>query len=479
MPESADNQEKEQVLLYREPTEDEFLLGFAHDNEILDRTVFVLKGMPQKDRDKHCYIIGAHGTGKTKLMEYFIRQDIKRGFGFGVIDPHGDLIEEVKGYLALYGGDDLDERVVLVDPTDEERCICFNPLERTAETKTNIAGQARRLVSAFKKIWPDNWGPRLDEIFRNTLIALIEHGQTLAEVHLMLTNDAVREKLTRNLKNEACQEFFSKFEDWSKWRKEDYSGSTLNKVSTFLTDERIRRIFSASKSTIDFRKIMDDGKILLVKLSKGDMEDDGLLVGSLLLATMQSAAMGRGDTDEEDRRPFYLYIDEFQNFATKSFVGIIDETRKYKLSLTLANQNLGQVPDEFKRSLMGCGLQAYFRLTRSDADYLAKEAYAGIFVDPPPWETFIQRIQSWGEGQFTAKSHAMGGTVELNVDRIRSAYQLSGMESRKEFKELVKRADIGGRYLRTREDVDKEYRARRQALIAGEKETDDFYDKAR
>jgi len=243
------------------------MLGFALDEEAYGREEWVLKGISQSDRDKHCYMIGAHGTGKTKLMECFIRQDIDCKHGFGIIDPHGDLTEAVKGYLALECPEGLDERVVYIDPTDERYCVTFNPLE-LLEGK-NVAGQARGLVSAFKKIWPDNWGPRLDEIFRNTLIALIESGQTLLEVHPMLTDPAVREKFTKNIKNEACREFFGKFNDWSKWAKEEYPASTLNKVSSFLTDERIRRIFCVAKSSFNLREIMDSGKILLVKLSKG------------------------------------------------------------------------------------------------------------------------------------------------------------------------------------------------------------------
>lgn len=396
-------------------------------------------------------------------MEYFIRQDIDSGRGFGLIDPHGDLIDEVKGYLALSGGDGLDERVVLIDPTDEKYCVCFNPLE--VSSWKQAASQAKQLVSAFKKIWPDNWGPRLDEIFRNTLIALIEKGQTLAEVHPMLTDPAIREKLTRGLKNEACQEFFDKFDSWSKWSKEEYPASTLNKVSSFLTDERIRRIFCAQRSTFDLREMMDSGKILLVKLNKGELDTDGLLVGSLLLAKLQSAALGRGNIDKEDRKPFYLYIDEFQNFATESFVGIIDETRKYKLCLTLAHQNLEQLPPKFKRSLTNCGLQAYFRMSRPDAEYLAKEAYAGIFEESQPWERYIQKLQSLEEGRYVAKNTVKGGTCELYVDRIKSAFSLSGMQNKEDFKAFVKQARIGESYLRKREDVEKEYHARREAIL--------------
>lgn len=470
MPISKKSARKEPIFQGRAPRDDEFVLGFAYDEDEFDQNLWVLKGIRQEDRDKHCYIIGAHGTGKTKLMENFIRQDIDSGNGFCIIDPHGDLTEAVKDYLALRDPEGLDERVVLIDPTDPQYCVTFNPLELIEGR--NVAAQARQLVSAFKKIWPDNWGPRLDEIFRNTLIALIESGQTLLEVHPMLTDPVIRQKFTKNIKNEACREFFDKFNDWSKWAKEEYPASTLNKVSSFLTDERIRRIFCAAKSSFNLREIMDSGKILLVKLSKGELDTDGLLVGALLLANIQSAAMGRGDTDEEDRRPFYLYIDEFQNFATESFVDIIDETRKYKLSLTLAHQNLGQVESQgLKRSLTNCGTQIYFRVSRPDAELLAKEAYVGVFGEAPPWEELIQRLQNWGEGFFTVKSKVSGGVCELHAPSVISAFELSGMEDKQEFKIMVEETKMGQSYLRKRDDVEKEYRARREKLYEDEPES--------
>jgi hypothetical protein len=459
----------EPIVLRRPPNADEFMLGFAYDTNDFRNDKWILKGISQADRDKHCYMIGAHGSGKTKLMECFIRQDIDNKRGFGLIDPHGDLTEAVKDYLALEYPEGLDERVVYIDPTDERYCVAFNPLELME--KENIAGQADKLVYAFKKIWPDSWGARLDEILRNTLIALIESGQTLLEVHPMLTDPAVRRKFTQNIKNEACREFFGKFDDWSRWAKEEYPASTLNKVSSFLTDERIRRMFCASKSSFNLREIMDDGKILLVKLNKGQLGTNGLLIGALLLSSIQSAAMGRGDINEEDRKPWYLYIDEFQNFATESFTGIIDETRKYKLSLTLAHQNLGQVESQgLRRSLVNCGTQIYFRVSRPDAELLAKEAYAGVFTETP-WEQLIQRLQSWPERFFTAKSKVSGGAVELMVPNVISAFEMSELPSREEFKVLVEKANIGKCYLRKREDIEKEYHERRGKLYEEEPES--------
>ena len=182
--------------------------------------------------------------------------------------------------------------------------------------------------------------------------------------------------------------------------------------------------------------------------------------------------MGRGDTDEEDRRPFYLYIDEFQNYASDSFLEIIDESRKYKLSLTLAHQNLGQVESQgLKRSLTNCGTQIYFRVSRPDAELLAKEAYVGVFGEAPPWEELIQRLQNWPEGFFTAKSKVSGGLCELHAPSIISAFELSGMESKEEFKAMVEKTNMGRSYLRERDDVEKEYRARRESLYEEEPES--------
>ncbi len=440
---------KHQTRTYdRLPAEDELALGYAWGDEN-GQNIFQLKGVSQKDRATHFYVIGGSGTGKTKFLESLISQDIKNGVGFGVIDPHGDLIEYVKSCLAL-SEDNLDERVILIDPTDTENTVCFNPLEKA----DNIfaAEQAAELVLVFRKIWYDAWGSRMEDIFRNTLIALIENNLTLAEIPLFLTDEAVRVKLTRNIKNETCRHYFERFNALSKSLKDEWTESTLNKVNAFLSDERIRQIFLSPKSSFNLREIIDSGKILLVKLDKGRLKGSSDLLGSLLLSKIQMAAFSRTDTKENERQPFNLYIDEFQNFATESFIDILAEARKYKLSLTLAHQNLSQLPEKLRASILGnCGLQAYFRISRLDAELLAKESFAGFYGEPPGWETYIQELQGLPQRVCLIKNKIEGGIViirTLDVEENETATD-----------------EIGESYLRKRENVEKEYQERRGELL--------------
>lgn len=421
-----------------------------------------LKGVRQEDRLTHFYIVGASGTGKTKFLEYMIRQDIRNGSGFGVIDPHGDLAESVKKFLAGSGGD-LAERVVLIDPADKARTVSFNPLE--LPDGMGAAQQAKELVSAFKKIYGDSWGPRLEEIFRNSLIALIENGLTLLELSLILKNDGVRAKLLRGVKNETCREFFE--EDYAKWSertKLEWTQSTLNKVDAFLSDGRMRQMFASAESSFDLRDIMDSRKILIVNLSKGGLgEDSSSLLGSLLLTKIQAAAMKRGGVAEKERIPFYLYIDEFQNFATENFTQVLDEARKYRLALALAHQNLEQASFKLRPSLLNCGLIASFRVARPDAEVLAKEFFAGLVADPDERERYIQQLQGLPPRTCFVKNNIKGGVIKISVPEApagRGGAPGSGM---------------GERYLRRRDDIDREYQKRRKALIGGE-DDESFYD---
>jgi len=433
----------------RPPTKDELALGYAWGDES-GHDIYQLKGVCQKDRSNHFYVIGGTGTGKTKFLESLILQDIKNGVGFGVIDPHGDLIEYVKNNLAL-SKEELDERVILIDPVDTENTVCFNPLERI--NNVSPAEQASELVLVFKKIWHDAWGARMEDIFRNALIALIENNLTLAEIAPLFADEVVREKVTQNIKNETCQEFFKKFDSWSKTIKNEWTESTLNKVNAFLSDERIRLIFVSPKSSFNLRDIIDGEKILLIKLDKGRLKESSNLLGSLLLSKIQMSAFSRTDIKESERKPFYLYIDEFQNFATESFTDILAEARKYKLSLTIAHQNLSQLPEKLRASILGnCGLQAYFRISRLDAELLAKESFAGIYAEPHGWETYIQELQTLTQRTCLVKNKIEGGvaiihTIDVPEDETQSM-------------------EIGQHYTRKREEIEQEYKARREELFA-------------
>lgn len=462
----------ELIIREREPNENELSLGYAHG---LDGEE-VLKIMPMSERRKHFYVIGASDTGKSKFLEHIIRQDVKNGAGFGIIDPHGDLIEAVKEHLALFTPLNLDERVVLIDPSDKENSVCFNPLERAKDE--DAADVAAELVEAFAKIWPNAWGEQSDEIFRNGLIALIESNLTLAEFDPLLRNVAVRRKLTAHIENETCRQFFEKYESWGKTTKDDKTAPILNKVGKLLSNGRVHDIFSSPKSTFNLRDIIDNNKILLVKLSKGNMKDASKLLGAFLLNKIEMAVLSRADMRESARKPFYLYVDEFENFATDSFLGMLAETRKYGLFVTLAHQALAQLTPALRAAVFtNCGIQVCFRVSRPDADILAKETYVGVFDKPPSWEECIQDLQKLLPRTCLIKSKVFGGIIKVVVPRVYSAWESLGCKE-EDFIELMGLSDylnLGQSYLRKREDIRKEYQARRETLGAGEKESEDFF----
>ena len=392
----GNEENKEPLIRSRPPNPDELALGWADGmDEKTNNEVTQLKGVKQSHRDAHFYVVGATRTGKTKFLESLIEQDIKNGLGFGVIDPHGDLTEDVKGYLWLGSGHSqefVQEKVVLIDPTDENRTVVFNPLERTAvESPARVASE---LTEAFKKIWKDAWGARMEHLLKNTLIALVENNLTLAELHPFLTDSLVRRKVLEKVNHAGCREYFERFNSLRVNTQDEWMESTLNKVDAFLFDDNLRQMLSSPKSSFNLREVMDEGKILLVKLDKGRFKSNADLLGSLLLAKIQAAAFSRTDLPESKRQRFYLYIDEFQNFATESFSTMLAEAGKYKLALILAHQNLAQLPPPLRATILSnCGLQAYFRISRDDANILAKESLASIYSTPPGWEEYIKILQ--------------------------------------------------------------------------------------
>jgi hypothetical protein len=457
-------------LLFRQPRADEFALGFA-----LERKrggggeVLRLKGVPQEHRSTHFYIVGSTGTGKTKFLETLAAQDIENNRGFGVMDAHGDFTEDVKGrlYLARHLRPDfLKERVVLIDPSDPERTVCFNPLERTGGLSP--AGIAGEVVEAFKKIWHDAWGARMEDLLKNSLIALIENDLTLAELPLFLSDIGARKKILKKASHPVCRQYFERFNSLRLSVQDEWAESTLNKVNALLSDDRVRQMFLAAKSTFNLRDVMDNGKILLVKLDKGRLKGSGELLGSLLLSKIQMAAFSRTDTLQSKRMSFYLYIDEFQNFATESFIQTLAEARKYKLSLILAHQNLAQLPQTLRASVLSnCGLQAYFHISRDDSNILAKESLASIYQEPLGWEFYVQSLQELPRRECVVKNKVDGGVVRLYTAEFPFPWEVAEMDEEK-FAEKVAAANIGGAYLRRREEVEKEYRLRREALAADE-----------
>ncbi len=371
----------------------------------------------EEDRKVHFYVVGASRTGKSKFLEFLIRQDIEKGNGFGVIDPHRDLIDDIKAYLTLaLPKEELEERVVVIDPTDERYTVAFNPLEKIK--KMLSAEIAAELVEAFKKIWDYGsaietygWGARMEDLLRNSQIALIEAGLTLCDLPRFLIEDDFRENVLERVEHPIAKRYFQRFNALAPKTREEWMESTLNKVNAFLSDDRIREIFSFQKSSFNFREIMDNKKILLIKLDKGRLKENADLLGALLMTKIRMAAFSRSNVLKEKRVPFYLYIDEFQNFATKTFIETLSEARKYGLSLIMAHQNLSQLPKELQDSILtNCGIQCYFKVCRRDAEILAKEAFetSGVevkavklsreysdydwFTYSEDWEKYIQEL---------------------------------------------------------------------------------------
>lgn len=461
------SQKEESVqILQREPTPDELVLGWAEGTDkTTNQTTILTKGIAQAHRDTHFYIVGASGSGKTKFLESLIKQDIENGLGFGIIDPHGDLTEHIKGYLYALKKDEpefLQERVVLIDPTDKNQTVVFNPLERTInESPATIANE---LTEAFKKIWKDAWGARMEDLLKNTLIALIENDLTLSDLPLFLTDLEVRRKVLERVNHQICRQYFERFNSLRRNTQDEWMESTLNKVRAFLSDEAISQMFTSPKSSFNLRNIMDDGKILLVKLDKGRLKGSADLLGSLLLAKIQAAAFSRTDTLESERNKFYLYIDEFQNFATEGFISMLAEARKYRLSITLAHQNLVQLPNTLRASILSnCGLQAYFRISRDDSNILAKESLAPIYSQPPGWEWYIQQLQELPHRACVIKNKIEGGVIAIRTLDLPSPHEIADTDER-EFAEEVAASGIGRNYLRERKKIEEEYRMRYEKL---------------
>ncbi len=458
----------------REVLPDELALGYAYGlDEETDAPILQLKGVEQRFRDTHFYVIGSSGTGKTKFLEYLIQQDIQSGRGFGVIDPHGDLIEDVKGWLYFAKrvfGRDLEKDVVLIEPTNPEKTVSFNPLEQIKGVFPEE--QAAELVGVFKKIWWDSWGARMEDILRNSLIALVENNLTLVELPLILTDNLIRKRILRKVKNPHCLRCFRAYEKVrpSTWR--EWIESTLNKVDALLADHRMRHIFTSPKSSFNLREIIDSQKVLLVKLEKGRLKGSADLLGSLLLSKIQMAAFSRTDIPPEKRKPFYLYIDEFQNFATQSFIDVLSEARKYGLSLILAHQNLAQLPKELRSSILSnCGVQTCFQVSRDDAQIMAKELMTPLYKQPPGWEMNVQNLQELPARYCFVKNKKEGGIVLVQTAEVPPPWQISAQAkgeldgiTRETFQESVVQAQIGAKYLVDRKKIEKEYQRRYKEL---------------
>lgn len=329
-------------------------------------------GMLRSDRSRHVYIIGQTGTGKSGLMELFALSDIYHNQGYALIDPHGDLAVNNLRFIPESRLKD----VVYFNPADTAFPLGFNPLEVSDPSmKSNTSSE---VIGVLKRMFENSWGPRLEYILRYTLLALLDRpGTTMLDITRMLTDKKFREETLSYCTDTVVLQFWRvEFASWNDKFTAEAIAPVLNKVGAFTANPVVRNIIGQPKSTFNIREIMDDGKILVVNLSKGLLgEDNASILGALLVTKIQLAAMSRSDIPNiEDRRPFYLYVDEFQNFATDSFATILSEARKYALNLTVANQYISQMSETVRDAVFGnVGTMITLRVSADDAPILAKQ----------------------------------------------------------------------------------------------------------
>ena len=328
-------------------------------------------GILRTDRRRHLYTIGKSGSGKSKLLELLIQNDILSGKGIGVLDPHGDLVDNI---LKMIPEERLKD-VVLFDPSDMDFPIAFNPLEKVPpELKMRVT---IGFIEIFQKLFGTNWNAKLEHVLRYTILALLDSpNTTVLSIMKMLTDKNYRQYIIRGIEEDFVKNFWvNEFAGWSEKFDAEAITPLLNKMGQFVATNMIRNIVGQPENKVNFREIMDNGKILLMKVSKGILgEENAGLMGAMAVTKIYQSAMARADVPEEERRDFYFYVDEFHNFATDTFDEILSEARKYRLNITLAHQFMGQLSERIRTTVFGnIGSIISFRVGAEDADVLAQE----------------------------------------------------------------------------------------------------------
>ena len=337
----------------------------------LARSIYV----ERDDRRRHSYIIGKTGTGKTEFLKSMIIQDINNGEGVAVIDPHGDLVEDILKVIPPHRA----EEVILFDPSDYERPMGFNMLEADTEQQKHFA--ANSIIGLMYKLFDPNKtgivGPRFEHAVRNAMLSVMyEKGSTLIEVMRILTDQAYVQEILPKIEDPIIRRYWTdQIAQTSDFHKSEVLDYITSKFGRFVTNKMIRNIIGQSDSAFSFRKVMDEQKILLINLSKGTIgEENSNFLGLVLVPKILVAAMSRQDMPMSERKDFFLYVDEFQNFATPDFAQILSEARKYRLNLIVANQFIGQMEEEIKNAIFGnVGTVSSFRVGVTDANYLQHE----------------------------------------------------------------------------------------------------------
>src|SRR3989441_12284116 len=349
-------------------------------------------GINRAARRTHMYVIGKTGTGKSTLIANLARQVALHAEGFALLDPHGDLVEQVLRFIPQERQHDL----IYFNVPDTAHLLAFKPLEASQAGFRPLV--ASGLISVFKKIWAEFWGPRMEYVLRNTLLALLElPGSTLLDVPRMLDDATFRSHVLAVVQNAQVRRFWLReYQSYPARFRAEAIAPIQNKVGEFLVNPILRRIVGQPKSAFDLRQVMDEGKLLLVNLAKGKIgEDTAALLGAMLVTKISLAALSRADVLEGDRRDFYLYVDEFPTFTTSSFAGMLSEMRKYRLGLVLAHQYLSQVEEATRDAILGnVGTMISFRIGLTDALLLEKEFYPELraidFVSLPNYEIYLK-----------------------------------------------------------------------------------------
>ena len=346
--------------------------GYPKDTNIIGTSDFrstrVPVGIYDEDRLRHIYVIGKTGVGKSKFLSSLIIDDLKQGRGIGLIDPHGDLLEEIIMHIP----EERKKDVIIFDPTDEKFPFCLNPLDVKKDESKQIL--AKWFIDIFKKFFGANWNPKLEHVLRMVFLALLDKpNSTLFDIIRALTDKDFRYVMIEQIDDDVVRNFWTnEFAGWSQQFNTEAIMPILNKVWQLLSVDILKNIFSSVENKLDFRQAMDEKKILLIKLPKGKLQEEIMgFLWAMFVTKMFQAAMSRQSLAKDQRTPFFLYVDEFQNFATDTFNEILSEARKYGLGLVVAHQFIKQIPPGISDSLFGnVGTIVSFRISSEDALYM-------------------------------------------------------------------------------------------------------------